>query len=97
STTLLERSYQQWADDNRIARRSSRVQIGIRLTKIYGQGQRANGSEIIGEVDALPFGVTDPIVKQYRPHGYYLRALEDARARFTDARGVSGDPWRAEQ
>jgi hypothetical protein len=98
ATDLLERSYQQWAGDNRIGRLASRVQLGIRLSKIYQDG-RPRGDEITGEVEAAPFGVNDRdnlIRRKSRPHGYQLGALENARAAFTDKRGVCGPSWRAE-
>jgi hypothetical protein len=98
ATELLARSYQQWASDNRIGRPAGRVQLGIRLSKIY-QGERASGDEIIGEVEVAPFGTNDSdrlVVKQSRPHGYRLGTLENAQAAFTDKRGVCGPSWRAE-
>jgi hypothetical protein len=96
---LLEASYQQWAASNRKGRLASRVALGIRLSKIYKDG-RASGTEIIGEVEAAPFGTNDPdklIRRKARPHGYWLGSLEDARAKFTDNRGVCGPSWRTER
>ena len=98
ATDLLEASYQQWASDHRISRFASRVALGMRLAKIYGSSTRASGTEIIGEVEVAPFGTNDRdklIRRTGRPHGYQLGPLEEARARFTDARGVCGPSWRA--
>jgi hypothetical protein len=97
ATELLERSYQQWAHDNRVQRLASRVALGIRLTKVYGHSKRGGAEEIIGEVEVAPFGSSGDalLIKQKRPHGYLLGPLEDARARFSDERGVSGPSWCA--
>jgi hypothetical protein len=98
STELLERSYQQWAGDNRISRLANRVALGIRLAKIYRDG-RASGTEIVGEVEVAPFGVNDRdslVRRRSRPTGYHLGTLEAAQAAFTDKRGVCGPSWRAE-
>jgi hypothetical protein len=96
ATELFNRSYQQWCDDNRIFRPMSREQLGRRLADIY-QTARPRGSPIIGEVESATLGRSDIdlIVKKDRAPGYQLGSLDEARARFADQRGVTGD-WKAE-
>ena len=70
----------------------TREQLGRRLAELYQPG-RPRGEAIIGEVGSALFGTNDPdklVMRQNRPHGYLLGALEEARARFADQRGVAG-------
>jgi len=96
ATELFNRSYQQWCDDNRIYRPMSREQLGRRLVDIYQRG-RPGGGQIIGEVESATLGVgaSELIMKKDRAPGYQLGSLDEARARFADQRGVTGD-WKAE-
>jgi len=92
ATELLHQSYLQWCDESRVSRPMTREQLGRRLAELYQPG-RPRGEAIIGEVGSALFGTNDPdklVMRQNRPHGYLLGALEEARARFADQRGVAG-------
>jgi len=92
STELLTRSYLQWCADNRVSRPMSRVELGLRMTEIY-RPKRPEGEHIIGEIeDATPgFLERSLLVSQSRPHGYQVDTLEEARARFSEMRGIGGE------
>jgi hypothetical protein len=100
STELLSRSYLQWCGDNRVQRPMTRAQLGVRMTAIYDR-IRPRGQHIIGEVEAATktvpgtnssgFLADDLIIRVDRPHGYLVNSIEEAQARFADARGVTGE------
>jgi hypothetical protein len=72
----------------------SRVELGMRMTELYPRIRPAIGKNyIIGEVeDATPgYFPGSLLVTQIRPHGYQVDTLNEARARFSDMRGVAGD------
>jgi hypothetical protein len=99
STQLLHRSYLQWCNRNRVSRPKDETQLGKRMTEMY-QRARPRGHEIIGEVEASsrgPDGEENPkVITKYRPHGYDVGSLSEARARFTEVRGVAAD-WPDEE
>ena len=93
ATELLERSYLQWCAETRAQRPDSRVALGVRMNEMYSPG-RPRGDQIIGEVETWPpgLGKHELIIKTSgRPPGYTLNSLDEARARFADIRGVTGD------
>jgi hypothetical protein len=93
TTQLLERSYLQWCADTRTQRPDSRIALGVRMSEMYSPA-RPRGDQIIGEVETWPPGLAknQVIIKTSgRPPGYTLNSLEEARDRFAEIRGVSGD------
>jgi hypothetical protein len=93
TTELLERSYLQWCTERRLPRPETRVALGARMSEMYSAG-RPRGDHIIGELDTWAPGLSKPqliIKSSARPPGYVLNALEEARSRFVDIRGVNGD------
>jgi hypothetical protein len=94
ATELLHRAYLQWCNDNRVAHPKSREELGVRMTAIYSAA-RPDGDQIIGELETWPpdKNANDLVVKSHRPPGYWVWSLDEARARFSEVRGVPGD-WR---
>ena len=93
ATELLERSYLQWCTDTRMQRPDSRVALGGRMKEMYSPA-RPRGDQIIGELETWPAGLSkDQLIIRAngRPPGYTLDSIEEARARFADIRGVTGD------
>jgi hypothetical protein len=93
TTEFLHRSYLQWCADTRVSRPAGRVDLGIRMSEMY-EATRPRGDQIIGELDTWPTGLTgDRLVIKSRDRlpGYTLNSLEEARTRFVDIRGVTGD------
>jgi hypothetical protein len=93
TTELLNGSYLQWSADTRAARPANRVALGCRMSEMY-QDARPRGPQIIGELDTWPPNAQRDqlIVKDgKRPPGYILNSLDEARARFADIRGVTGN------
>jgi len=92
TTELLERSYLQWCADTRVSRPASRVALGSRLSEMY-QATRPRQSHIIGELETWPPQTAKDqlVIKAAHKAGYYLGSIDEARARFTDIRGVTGD------
>jgi hypothetical protein len=93
TTELLERSYLQWCADTRAPRPESRFALGVRMSEMYS-GVRPRGDQIIGEVETWPPGLAKEqlIIKTGgRPPGYLVNSLDEARARFAEIRGVTGD------
>ena len=93
TTELLERSYHQWCAEARISRPEPRVAVGARMSEMYS-AERHRGDPIIGEVEVWPLGLGKEhliIRAKNRPPGYAVNSLEEARARFVDIRGVTGD------
>jgi hypothetical protein len=97
STLLLHKSYLQWCHRNRVTRPKDATQLGKRMTEMY-QSARPWRHEIIGEVEAYSGNVEDElqVINQYRPHGYDVGDLSEARARFSEIRGVAVD-WPDEE
>jgi hypothetical protein len=93
ATELLEQSYLQWCAETRVSRPEPRVALGVRMSQMYSQG-RPRGAQIIGELNTWPPNLyKDKLVVRSlnRPPGYTLNSLDEARARFADIRGVTGD------
>jgi len=89
----FERSYLQWCADTRAPRPESRVALGVRMSEMYSS-HRNRASHIIGEVETWPPGLAKEqliITTSGRPPGYLLYSLDEARARFAEIRGVTGD------
>jgi hypothetical protein len=88
STLLLHRSYLQWCSRNRVSRPKDETQLGKRMSEMY-QKSRPRRQEVIGEVEAHS-GVEDElqVIWHYRPHGYDVGDLSEARAKFGEVRGV---------
>ena len=101
STELLSRSYLQWCAENRVQRPMTRVQLGHRMSAIYAPIRPRGKGIIIGEVEAATktvpgvnrsgFIADDLVIRADRPPGYMVSGLENARARFVEARGVAGE------
>jgi len=94
STELLNGSYLQWCRESRESRSKSRVELGVRMTKMY-KPVRPRKSVITGEVEVRPPKAADSelVIKKYHMPGYKVLSLGEARARFADIRGVIGG-WR---
>jgi hypothetical protein len=74
----------------------SNVLLGKRMVSMY-RPERPRGEEIIGEVQATSGDEFEPkIITQHRPHGYTFGTLTEARARFSEIRGVAVD-WPDEE
>lgn len=95
STELLTRSYLQWCGDTRVSHPASREALGVRMRKIYSPA-RPRGDQVIGELETWPPGQPQDnlVVRSHRPSGYSVGDLDEARVRFSEVRGVTGD-WRA--
>ena len=96
ATELLYNSYLQWCDEVRIARPKAREELGKRMAAIYAPFC-PRGDRIIGELEYWPPGrpEDDLIVKASHIPGYLLGSLDEARARFADVRGITGDWFTA--
>jgi hypothetical protein len=96
STELLHRSYLQWCGDTRVSRPMTRVELGQRMRLMY-RPKRPDSDELTGEVESATRGWLEHslLVKTSRPPGYQTDTLEEARARFSEIRGVPGD-WGSE-
>jgi hypothetical protein len=90
STLLLHKSYLQWCNRNRVSRPRDATQLGRRMTEMYQQA-RPRRDEIIGEIEASSGDDGLRVITKYRPHGYDVGRLSEARARFTEVRGVAVD------
>jgi len=105
-TELLYASYLRWCEETRVQWPDSRVRLGQRLSSTYSRS-RPDREEIVGEIEstaaaAATLGRDDIkkapellerelIVKASRPPGYKVESLDEARARFSEVRGVTGD------
>jgi hypothetical protein len=99
TTELLHSSYRQWCTENRISRPQNRVQLGKRMKAMYSPA-RPTPMEIIGEVESLTTAPADRIgdwlnrdtvIMAENKTGYFIETLDEARAAFTDQRGVTGE------
>ena len=80
------------------------VQLGIRMSAVFVKS-RPDADEIIGEAEAATrtdtgvnssgFIAGDLVIRAYRPHGYGLDTLDQARDRFAAVRGVTGE-WEGQ-
>jgi hypothetical protein len=96
STELLSRSYLQWCQKNQERRPKSREELGRRMKEMYAP-TRPSGDQIIGEVEVRGPMADDGslVVKANRPPGYAVLTIDEARAKFSEIRGVTGS-WSAD-
>ncbi len=88
TTQLLVRSYQQWCGENRVSYIKDESQLGQMMTRLFVK-KRASGEHPIYEVDVIDREVPRPAMMKDHPNGYVLGDIEAARAKFSDALGVT--------
>jgi hypothetical protein len=92
TTELLHASYLRWCSETRTFRPETRVALGRRMAAIYAP-YRPRCDQIIGELESWPPGKPQDDLIVNAPHqpGYFVGSLDEARARFADVRGATGD------
>jgi hypothetical protein len=96
STELLSRSYLRWCQKTQEKRPKSRVELGRRMKEMY-ELTRPRGSQVIGEIEVRPplSDATSLVVRADHVPGYVVRTIDEARAKFSEIRGVTGS-WSAD-
>ena len=86
STELLSRSY----------RPKSRVELGRRMKEMY-EPTRPQKSQVIGEIEVRPpmASADSLVVRADHVPGYVVLTIDEARAKFSEIRGVPGS-WSAD-
>jgi hypothetical protein len=89
-TELLNASYLQWCQGQRVGHPSSRELLGKRMGELY-KASRPRGAFVIGEPKASTLDRT--VITQERPSGYLVGPLELTRELFATKRGIDRSRW----
>jgi hypothetical protein len=86
STELLNQSYRQWCNDNRVSYPEHREALGKFMAKFY-RPTRPNGAYPIFEAESVDREHPEPVVKMGRPRGFLVDDLDTARCTFSKVLG----------
>jgi hypothetical protein len=89
-TELLNASYLQWCQGQRVGHPSSRELLGKRMGELY-KASRPRGAFVIGEPEASTPDRT--VITQERPSGYLVGPLELTREIFATKSGIDRSRW----
>jgi hypothetical protein len=86
STELLNQSYRQWCNDNRVSYPEHREALGKFMAKFY-RPTRPNGAYPVFEAESVEREHPEPVVKMNRPRGFLVDDLDTARCAFSTVLG----------
>lgn len=91
TSEMLRQSISQWCAQNRVNYPPGGALLGRRLVSMY-QHVRPRGRALVGEAEAMPFGLSSAARYADHQHAYVLGDIDQAIAAFERVRGLRVEP-----